>query len=209
MSPKRHASTFTDSPEGKQVKPPPMRQVFGFMLVGLLLLFHVLGGGQEKPNAKPANESGLDPRILQVKRICVEAFGQDSLGIQVQEMVIAKLFASKRFSLTENCERADVILKGSITERNESKSGSESEGVGFGASGSGNVHESLSSSEIRQQAVVTLRVVDREGDILWATSQESAGGKTKGAIALAAERAVRRLLRDIEKAEKQSQSIQP
>ncbi len=222
MSLKKHESTFTASPEAERVNPPPKRPVFGFMLVGFLLLFHGLGGGQEKPNAKPPNESGIDPRILQAKRICVHNFGEDPLGIQVQEMVIAKLFESKRFSLTENCERADVVLKGSITERSESKFRSESEGVGFGASGSasdrvssasasasGNVHESLSSSEIKQQAVVTLRVVDKEGDILWATSQESAGGKTKGAIGFAAERAVRRLLRDIEKAEKQAKDNQP
>jgi hypothetical protein len=46
-------------------------------------------------------------------------------------------------------------------------------------------------------------VVDHEGEILWAASMESTGGKTKSAIGDAAERAVRRLLRDIERAEKQ------
>jgi hypothetical protein len=154
--------------------------------------------------------------------------GNDVLGIQVQEMVIARLFQTKRFSLTENCEKADYILKGSITERNEHASRSESEGIGFGqaASGSsssssrvgsvgssssssgsarvsGNAYENLSSSEIKQEAAITLRIVDRDGEIIWATSQESSEGKSKGAIGLATEQAVRRLLRDIERAEKQ------
>ena len=234
MNPRKHASTFMASPKRSRVGPARKRRALGFFLAGIVLLFHSSGSGQEKPNTTPQNEPAIDPRILQVKRICVRNFGEDPLGIQVQEMVIAKLFESKRFSLTENCERADVVLKGSITERSESTYRSESEGIGFGrrvagsessssrmgsasssASSSvstgvtGSDHESLSSSEVKQYAAVTLRVVDKEGDILWATSQESAKGKTKGAIGFAAERAVRRLLRDIEKAEKQAKNSQP
>ena len=176
------------------------------------------------PAASAAAEPAANPRLLEVKRICVERFGNDPLGVQAQEMVIAKLFESKRFSLTENCEKADYILKGSITERSDRASRSESEGIGFLGSSSarvstgsgrdrettaasstarGNDYEALSSSEVKVQAAVTLRVVDREGEILWAASLESTGGKTKGAINDAAERAVRRLLRDIERAEKQ------
>jgi len=176
------------------------------------------------PPAAASAEPAADPRLLQIKYICVERFGNDPLGVQAQEMVIARLFEAKRFRLTENCEKADYTLKGSITERSDRTSRSESEGLGFTASGSarvttgsgqnrestaasstarGNDYESLSSSEVKVQAAVTLRVVDREGEILWAASLESTGGKTKGAINDAAERAVRRLLRDIERAEKQ------
>ncbi len=65
-------------------------------------------------------------------------------------------------------------------------------------------HESLSSAETKEHAVVTLRLVNKEGEVLWAVSNESSGGKTKGAIGDAADRAARRLLRDIERAEKQA-----
>ena len=51
---------------------------------------------------------------------------------------------------------------------------------------------------------MTKRLVDKDGEILWATSLESTGGKTKGAIGDAAERAARKLLRDLERAEKQN-----
>jgi hypothetical protein len=177
--------------------------------------------GQEKPNAAPHDEPQIDPRILEVKRICVD-FGDDALGRQVKEMVIAKLFEARRFSLTEKCEPPDFTgskLRGSVSERADHTYRSESEGVGFGgvagaradfgtgavAGVTGNAHESLSSSEVKQSAVVTLRIVDKDGEIIWAISQESTGGKTKGAIGDAAERAIRRLLRDIERAEKQSE----
>ena len=76
-------------------------------------------------------------------------------------------------------------------------------------SGSGSAHESLSSSETKTEAVVTLRIVDREGEIIWATIQESPTGKSKGAVTLAAEQAVRKLLRDKERAEKQAKESQP
>jgi len=214
MSRKKHASTCMAS----------------LALTSLFFLAEVNAGQQRaEPQASSATavaatEPAASPRLAEIKYICVERFGNDPLGVQAQEMVIARLFEAKRFRLTENCEKADFILKGSITERSDRTTRSESEGLGFTASGSarvttgsgqnrestaassaarGNDYESLSSSEVKVQAAVTLRVVDREGEILWAASLESTGGKTKGAIGDAAERAVKRLLRDIERAEKQ------
>lgn len=200
--------------------------VLGLSLCGSpMVAFAQEGTSGAQPPAVPEE---ADVRLAQVRRVCVQSMGNDVLGIQVQEMVIARLFQTKRFSLTENCEKADYVLKGSITERSEHASRSESEGIGFGqaASGSsssssrvgsvgssssssgsvrvsGNAYENLSSSEIKQEAAITLRIVDRDGEIIWATSQESSEGKSKGAIGLATEQAVRRLLRDIERAEKQ------
>jgi len=201
------------------------------LALALLFLPRDVNAGQQKAepqaNSAPAaaaTEPVPSPRLMEIKYICVERFGNDPLGVQAQEMVIARLFEAKRFRLTENCEKADFALKGSITERSDRTTRSESEGLGFTASGSarvttgsgqnrestaasstarGNDYESLSSSEVKVQAAVTMRVVDREGEILWAASLESTGGKTKGAIGDAAERAVKRLLRDIERAEKQ------
>ncbi len=178
--------------------------------------------GTEKP-APPAAEAAVDQRLVSVKRVCIQRMGEDALGVQVQEMVIARLFESRRFSLTENCDNADYAVKGTITERSDRVSRSESESIGFGervaasdsswtagaggrsnsasASVRGAASEHLASSDVKVQAAVTLRVVDKDGEILWATSQESTGGKTKGAIGDAAERAVRKLLRDIGRAE--------
>jgi len=202
--------------------------VLGASLLSVVLPLAVAAQeSNPKLTATTEPQDTAELRLADVRRVCVQNMGDDALGIQVQEMVIARLFQSKRFSLTENCQKADFILKGSITERSEHASRSESEGIGFGQSASGssssssrvggtgssssssgaarvsgNIYESLSSSEVKQEAAVTLRIVDRDGEIIWATSQESAEGKSKGAIGLAAEQAVRRLLRDIERAEK-------
>jgi hypothetical protein len=54
---------------------------------------------------------------------------------------------------------------------------------------------------MKEHAAVTIRLIDREGDIIWAITLESDGGKNKGAVGDAAERVVKRLIRDIERAE--------
>jgi hypothetical protein len=190
-----------------------------------------LAWSQDKPKeTTPPAEVAANPRLLQVKRVCVQTFGDDSLGVQAREMVIAKLYESKRFSLTENCAKADFVLKGAVTERNDRAFREESEGVGFGvsaaasdssgaginrtgtsasASARGDTRETLASSENKQRAAVTMRLVDKDGEILWAASLESTGGKTKGAIGDAADRAVRKFLRDLERAEKQNAEAKP
>jgi hypothetical protein len=195
------------------------------VLLAALLFVSSAASTQEKPKEAPPAEPAANPRLLQVKRVCVQNFGDDALGVQAREMVIARLFESKRFSLTENCEKADFVLKGAVTERNDRAFREESEGVGFGvgaaasdssgaginrtgtsasASARGDARETLASSETKQHAAVTMRLVDKDGEILWAASLESTGGKTKGAIGDAAERAVRKFLRDLERAEKQN-----
>jgi hypothetical protein len=200
------------------------------LLAASLLLVSAGAFSQGKPKEPPAVEPAANPRLAQVKRICVQNFGDDALGVQAREMVIARLFESKRFSLTENCDKADFVMKGAVTERNDRAFREESEGIGFGASASASessgagvnrtgtsasgsaradARETLASSENKQHAAVTMRLVDKDGEILWAASLESTGGKTKGAIGDAAESAVRKFLRDLERADKQNTTNPP
>jgi hypothetical protein len=207
-------------------------RVVWLAMLTLLAGFLPANGQEVAPTVSP--EDAVDLRLVNVRRVCVSDFGTDALGIQIQEVVIAKLFQAKRFSLTEDCEKADFVVKGTIIERSDYATRSESEGIGFGQSGSssrssssrfgstgsssgssvsgsvsGNAYESLSSSEVKSQAALTMRIVDRDGEIIWATSQESGEGKSKGAFTLAAEQAVRRLLRDMVRAEKQARTESP
>ncbi len=56
-------------------------------------------------------------KLLQVKRIYVENFGDDLVSKQIHAMVISSLSESKRFIVTENKEKADAILKGAALEK--------------------------------------------------------------------------------------------
>lgn len=120
----------------------------------------------------------------------------------------------QRFKVSENCEKADATLKGAVFERAEKRARGEGESTDFGvaaggvsASGAGltaglgavagGSSERLFSIETLSRASVTLRLTNREGDIIWAYTQDSAGGKTKGAVSDAVDRAIRQLGREL------------
>ncbi|HWQ03244.1 MAG TPA: hypothetical protein VNL38_02085 [Candidatus Nitrosotenuis sp.] len=219
---------FTDNASGLLIS-SSLKLVLRLIRLSLLIAFFLTSTyGQTGNSSQKSDEPKVNPKLSVVRRVCVQGFGTDTLSLQAQETIIARLFETTRFSITENCEKAEFVLKGSVVERVEVTQRSESEGIGFGQAGSAsssssskvgsvgssssasaagrisaNTHESLSSSEVKQQAALTLRIVDRDGEVIWATSQETGGGKSKSAVGLAAEMAVRRLLRDIERAEKQ------
>jgi hypothetical protein len=174
----------------------------------------------------------ISAELSAIKRLCVEGFvGFNPHAAQAREMAIASIFAAKKFRLTENCEKADAVLKGSVTRHEDLRVRAEGESINFGAAagyssssgsltgtrdfitGSSSGHsvagaveggnaETLASAETISQASITLRVVNSDGDILWAHTEEAKAGKVKGPVAFAMDRAVKRLIRDIEKARK-------
>jgi hypothetical protein len=53
------------------------------------------------------------------------------------------------------------------------------------------------STETIDRAAVAVRLVAADGDLIWATTQESKGAKFKGASADVADKVVKQLLHDI------------
>lgn len=160
---------------------------------------------------------------MAVRRVCVATLsGDEKFSRQVQDMLISSLVATRRFRITENCDKADATLKGTATENREVVSRYEDEGIGFGKS-AGGVHgswnrsggsvsggaagvagqagETLASSSVKNSTNLAVRLVNKDGDVIWATTQESTGSKMKGPAADLADRAVKQLIRDLEKAE--------
>jgi curli biogenesis system outer membrane secretion channel CsgG len=165
----------------------------------------------------------LSGKVLKVRRIYVESFGDDKTSKILHAMVVNSLAASKRFIVTENKEKADAVLKGTATEKTsqEVHASGESTAVAGAAgaiSGSANrssasisgasvahaagIEDSVLSTETIDRAAVAVRLVAADGDLIWATTQESKGAKFKGAGADVADKVVKQLLHDIEKIEK-------
>jgi hypothetical protein len=165
--------------------------------------------------------------LLKVRRIFVDSFGDDLVSKQVQAMVISSLTESQKFVVTENKDKADAILKGSGLEKTSQEIHSSSEataaggaagghsgsisGGAWGVSGSSSggfvsrsaaIEDSTTVTETIHDARVAVRLVDKDGDVIWATTQESKGAKYKGASADVADKIVKQLLRDAQKAEK-------
>jgi hypothetical protein len=183
----------------------------------------MLGMLQAATPAQPAQASptqtveDLSPqqKLHNVKRIFVETFGDDPISKQINAFVIAALTDSKRFIVTENREKADAILKGTGLEKTSKEVHSYNEATsagGFGASAdrysaaavgrAAAIEDSSTNTETINEARAAVRLVDRDGDVIWTSAQESKGAKYKGAAADVADRLVKQLMRDVDKADK-------
>jgi hypothetical protein len=177
-------------------------------LVVLTLIFtpaiHPLAFGYHS-QAEPAKPAGrVDPEIaaklLKVKRIYIEAFGDDPVSKQMQALLIDALTSSKRFIITENKEKADAVIKGVGTESTSHEFHSTKEGTAVGnIRGAAALSDSSASTETVTQARLTVRLVSDDGDVIWSTEKESKGGKYKGASADVADEVVKQLLRDLDR----------
>jgi len=161
--------------------------------------------------------------LKDVKRIFVDSFGDDPIAQQIQAMVVAELMKSDKFVVTENRAKADAFLKGTGLEKTSIETHSYESGTAAGASGGGfhrsgdfasggfhssgaAINDASSSSQAVNDARASVRLVNQDGDVLWATAQESKGAKYKGASADVADKIVKQLMRDIEKLEKKTEA---
>jgi hypothetical protein len=62
--------------------------------------------------------------------------------------------------------------------------------------------ESTHSVERRHEAVAAVRLVNKDGDVIWSTTQESLGGKFRGSSADVADKITKKLLEDYERAKR-------
>ncbi len=168
-------------------------------------------------------EQAQEP-LLAIKRIHVERLSGGETATQIRDMIITSLQRTGLFVLTENPERADAWLRGSAEDLIYTDTFQSSEGIsaragvgantstpsgsrtterrGIQASTSVGQHESTRISERKHEAVASVRLVNRDGDVIWSTTQESGGGKFRGASADVAEKVTRQLLVDLERSRK-------
>lgn len=154
-------------------------------------------------------------QIVSVKKVYVEKFGGGSGADQIRDMVIAALQRTNLFVLTENPERADTLLRGSAEDLVYTENFQSSDGINASLSPSGNRssasnrstsrllagvsigdHETLHQQERKHEASASVRLVNRDGDVIWSTIQESQGAKFRSAAADVAERIGRQLAAD-------------
>jgi len=181
------------------------------------------------PATSSAADADTLRQLLTVRRVFVDRFSGGETAAQMRDMVINGLQSSKLFVITENQEKADAILRGSGEDLvfNEQHSSSDSlnvhsnlgtrrssdagalrggshvydstdQTVGLGAGES----ESSHSVERRHEANAAVRLVTKDGDVIWSTTQESMGGKFRGASADVADKITKRLTEDYERARK-------
>ncbi|MEQ1948061.1 MAG: hypothetical protein ABL995_12780 [Bryobacteraceae bacterium] len=158
----------------------------------------------------------LAGQLPHLKRVFVDRMTGGETAAQMRDLIITSLQNARLFVVTENAERADGFLRGAAEDlvytdqfatsegtRSTSRA-SESTGTGrnraaaaLGLAGAEN--ESTNVKERRHEAIATVRIVNKDGDVLWSTTQESNGAKFRGASADVADKITRQLVGDLER----------
>ena len=182
-----------------------------------ILLCVLLAAAAEGGPAANIEESGLR-QLLGIHRVYVDRLTGGETAAQMRELLISSLENAKLFVITENQERADAILRGGAedlvftdlhasseginaranggTGRNSRSSSGAYAGIGVGE------NESARSEERKHEAVAAVRLVNKDGDVIWSTTQESDGGKFRRASTDVAARITKKLVEDYERARK-------
>lgn len=202
------------------------------MVTALLIALELLAQTQPAPPLpSPAPDVELEKvttlRLLEVRRVYVDRLTGGETAAQIRDMIIASLQNAKLFILTENPDKADAFLRGSAEDliftntysSSESLSARASSSVGSNpdrtasdrrsryAGVSVGEHDSVRIAERKHEASASVRLVSRQGDVLWSTTQESMGAKFRGASADVADKVTRQLQRDLEMARQLKKSL--
>lgn len=176
-------------------------------------------------------QEDLSNQLLTIKRVYVDKLTGGETAAQMRDLIIGSLQGAKLFILTENQDRADMSLRGAAEDLIFTDSFSSSDGLnirgssnissGSGASsrynGAGSGYDtrsgramsigvgeenSINTKERRHEALATVRLVNKDGDVIWSTTQESNGAKFRGASADVADKITRQLTADVERLRK-------
>ena len=177
----------------------------------------------DNPSSSAAIEESSLKQLLQIRRVYVDHLTGGETAAQMRDILLSSLESSKLFVLTENPERADATLKGAaedlvfteVRSSSESLSARSNIGVGRGNSSSRGAYggfgvgesESEHSTDRRHEAVAAVRLVNKEGDVIWATTQESLGAKFRGASTDVADKITNKLREDFARARKLLTSV--
>jgi hypothetical protein len=158
-------------------------------------------------------------QLVDVRRVHVERLSGGETAAQLRDMIISSLQRAKLFVLTDNPERADAVLRGSAEDLVFTDTFQSDDGISArasagtpGSSSSGSAsrrttasigvsdRESTRIAERKHEAVAAVRLVNKDGDVLWSTTQESLGSKFKGSSADVADKITKQLQADYERA---------
>ena len=164
----------------------------------------VCGEGASAKSPVAVEESGLK-QLLTVRRVYVDRLTGGETAAQMRDILMSSLQGTKLFVLTENQERADAILRGAAEDLVFNEVHSLSDGMNARTNaGAGRQFrrragalrrrrasaktKASTPAERRHEAIAAVRLVNKDGDVIWATTQESLGAKFRGASADVAEK---------------------
>lgn len=163
--------------------------------------------------------------LSKVRRIYIAILTGGDAALQIRDLLMTSLHNSKQFVITEDEDKADATLKGAgdddvftdtfqstegIDAHSQISSGS-SQGLrnyaNSSSSHSGGLsigeNDSRRTEERKHEAIATVRLVGKDGDVIWSATAESLGAKFMGASADVADKIAKRLVTDYKAAKLQ------
>lgn len=168
-------------------------------------------------------QAASEPRpLLEIKRLYVDRLTGSEGTAQIRDLLIAAIQTNRLFQITENPDRADAFLRGGaedlifteVFQYRDSVDGRAQVNSSRGATSRTNSREargaalsigedeSLREQVRRHEATAAIRIVSKDGDVLWATTKESSGAKFRSASADVAAKVVDQLKLDLSAAQK-------
>ncbi len=190
-----------------------------WLLFVLLFITPVVKPPAAEPAAdeRPPEQQAAE-QLAKVRRIYIAILTGGDTALQIRDLLMTSLHNSKLFIITEDEEKADAVLKGCGDDNVFTDSFQSSEGINahtqFGASNSegqryyssnsssrsGGLtigeNESRRTEERKHEAMATVRLVNKDGDVIWSATAESLGAKFMGASADVADKIAKRLVSD-------------
>ena len=170
------------------------------------------------PFMEQTPEDEAAQQLSKVRRIYIAVLTGGDDALQIRDLLMTSLHNSKQFIITEDEDKADAVLKGAgdddvFTDTFQSSEGinahtqfgaGSSEGLRNYSSSSSNhsgsmtigENESTRKEERKHEAIATVRLVAKDGDVIWSATAESMGAKFMGASADVADKISKRLVSD-------------
>jgi hypothetical protein len=177
------------------------------------------------PYLEQTPEEQAAEQLSKVRRVYIAILTGGDAALQIRDLLMTSLHNSRQFIITEDEDKADAVLKGAgdddvftdtfqsaegINAHSQISSGS-SEGL-RNYSSSSNSHsgglsigenDSRRTEERKHEAIATVRLVGKDGDVIWSATAESLGAKFMGASADVADKIAKRLVADFKAAKQQ------
>ena len=188
---------------------------------------------QPAPKPPAAKQSAeLDPEqetqaaLAKVRRIYVDILTGGESALRLRDLLMSSIQASKLFIVTEDEDKADAVLKGAGKDdvftdtfqssdninahsqmslgignnnTNSTQRYSDRNTISFGAGES----ENHKTEERKHEAIATVRLVSKDGDVIWSATEESLGAKFAGASVDVVEKITKKLAEDYRRAKTQ------
>jgi hypothetical protein len=201
--------------------------VIAAIVIGCLMAQDPSLRGPSSRDAAFYDPADLNRQLGQVRRIHVDKLTGGEAAEQIRDMLMAGLQGTRLWVITENPERADAFLRGSAEDliyidRRSSRDGISARGSlatkdgGFEGANRGNSREDrfssfgvssdegMSVAERKHEATAAVRLVNKDGDLIWSATKESSGAKFRGAASDVTDKVVKQLIDDYQQARKPS-----